>query len=206
MQIRQALLKQGHRVRPGDKLTANYLTIHSTGNPSSTADSERRWLDNPDNKREASWHICIDATEIVQAIPFTEVAWHAGSGNSQSIGIEICESGNRAATLAKAAECVADMLIERGWGIDRLRRHYDWTQKNCPSIFMANNWAGWIDFKQNVDTIIKNKLIPKAPQWQIKALESVVNKLNLDKAYWTPEKLTNPITIGELMGLLNKTI
>lgn len=206
MQIRQALLNKGHRVRPGDKLVPKYLTIHSTGNPTSTADAERRWLDNPSNKREASWHICIDASEVVQAIPFSEVAWHAGNGNSCSIGIEICESGNRQATLAKAAECVADILIERGWGVEKLRRHYDWTQKNCPSIMSANNWAGWVDFKQTVDTIIKKKLVPKAPEWQIKALETVTTKLGLDKSYWTAEKLSEPLTKGEFFGIINKML
>lgn len=206
MQIRQALLKKGHRVRPGGKLTAKYLTIHSTGNKNSTADSERRWLDNPSNTREASWHICIDEKEVVQAIPFTEVAWHAGSGNKESIGIEICESGNRQATLAKAAECVADLLIERGWGVEKLRRHYDWTQKNCPSIMSQNNWAGWNQFKEDVDALIQKKKSPKAPQWQIEALEAVRDKLNLDRAYWTPEKLTEPLTKGEFFGILNKIV
>lgn len=148
--ITQKHLTKGHRVRPGTKLNVKYITLHSTGNPTSVADSERRWLDNPENKREASWHYCIDQKECIEAIPPTEVAWHAGLGNSISIGVEICESGNREKTLERAAEFTAQLLKEYGLGVEALRRHYDWTNKSCPSIMMANNWAGWEAFKNRV--------------------------------------------------------
>jgi N-acetylmuramoyl-L-alanine amidase len=131
-----------------------YITIHSTGNPSSTARNERAWLTNPRNKVTASWHIVVDEKEAIEAIPLTEVAWHAGDGSGQgnraSIGIEICESGNRAKTLENAVKLTAKLLKERGWGVDRLRRHHDWSGKICPRILQPNNWAGWEQFKRDV--------------------------------------------------------
>jgi N-acetylmuramoyl-L-alanine amidase len=141
--------------RPGLALVPEYITIHSTANPSSTARNERAWLTNPTNNRVASWHICIDDHEAIEAIPLNEMAWHAGdggsgTGNRKSIGIEICESGDRQKTLENAARLVAKMLKERGWGVDRLRRHYDWNGKVCPRIMAGNNWAGWTKFKQDV--------------------------------------------------------
>ena len=36
------------------------------------------------------------------------------------------------------------------WGIDRLKRHYDWSGKNCPRILSTNNWSDWNKFKQDV--------------------------------------------------------
>ncbi len=84
--------------RPGIKIIPEYITIHSTGNPKSTALNERNWLVNPNNNRVASWHIVVDEKEIIEAIPpLDEMAYHSGSkeGNQKSIGIEICESGNR---------------------------------------------------------------------------------------------------------------
>lgn len=144
-------LDKEHRVRPRTQLMIKTITIHSTGNPTSTADSERRWLDNPENKREASWHYCIDEQECIEAIPSTEIAWHAGTGNKESIGIEICESGNRKLTLERTAEFTAQLLKQHGLGIDRLKRHYDYTGKICPSIMSANNWDGWNDFKKQVE-------------------------------------------------------
>lgn len=161
--VTQKHLTKGHRVRPGTKLNIKYLTIHSTGNPTSTADAERRWLDNPTNTREASWHYCIDQKECIEAIPPTEVAWHCGSGNSTSIGIEICESGDRVLTLERAAEFTAQLLKQYNLDINSLRRHYDWTKKSCPGIMMANNWAGWNNFKDLVQKYLNksNKTIIK---------------------------------------------
>ena len=140
--------------RPGLAMSPQYITIHSTGNPSSTARNERAWLTNPRNKVTASWHIVVDEKEAIEAIPLNEVAWHAGDGSGQgnraSIGIEMCESGNRAKTLENAIKLVAKLLKERGWGVDRLRRHHDWSGKICPRILQPNNWAGWEQFKRDV--------------------------------------------------------
>lgn len=80
-------------------------------------------------------------------------ALHAGTkaGNNSSIGIEICESGDRQKTLQNAAQLVAKLLKERGWGVDKLRRHYDWSGKICPRIFYDNGkWTGWEQFKEAV--------------------------------------------------------
>ena len=138
--------------RPGTKITPTTITIHSTGNQNSTAKNERGWLINPSNGNSASWHICVDQQEAIEAIPLDEVAYHSGTkdGNYSSISIEICESGDRAKTLQNAAELTAILLYERGWGIDRLKRHYDWSGKICPRIFSANNWEGWNGFKIQV--------------------------------------------------------
>lgn len=159
--------------RPGIAMMPQYLTVHSTGNPNSTAKNERAWLTNPANKITASWHIVVDEKEAIEAIPLTEVAWHAGDGNGQgnraSIGIEICESGNRQKTLENAVKLVAGMIRERGWGVDRLRRHYDWSRKICPAIlYDGGKWAGWEKFKVDVkkelkgDVIVADKNIPDA--------------------------------------------
>ena len=86
-----------------------------------------------------------------------EVAYHAGdaTGNRTSIGIEICESGDRQKTLRNAIQLTAALLKERSWGINRLKRHFDWSGKHCPRILMANNWAGWKNFLQGVEKELK---------------------------------------------------
>ena len=134
--------------RPATKMNPTTITIHSTGNPNSTARNERGWLTNPSNTRTASWHIVVDEKEAIEAIPLDEIAYHAGNrnGNNTSIGIEICESGNRQKTLDNAVKLVAKMLHDRNWDIDKLRRHYDWSGKNCPRILNYNSWQGWDKF------------------------------------------------------------
>lgn len=134
------------------------ITIHSTANPKSTAIQERNWLVNPLNTRDASWHIAIDDEMAVEAIPLNEVAYHAGdyTGNRTSIGIEICESGDREKTLNNSAIVVAKLLKKYGWGTDKLKRHYDWSGKNCPRILNITwDWSGWTAFKLLVDEKLK---------------------------------------------------
>ena len=65
--------------RPGTKIKAEYITVHSTANERSTAQNERDWLVNPSNKRKASWHIAVDEKQAVEAIPLNEIAYHAGN-------------------------------------------------------------------------------------------------------------------------------
>ncbi|WP_353096264.1 N-acetylmuramoyl-L-alanine amidase [Tissierella praeacuta] len=132
------------------------LTIHSTANEKSTAQNERDNLNRENNITSTGFHMVVDDKETIECIPFNMVAYHAGDGvkgvgNTKSIGLEICESGDRAKTLQNAVEVVAKILYERGWGIDRLKRHHDWSGKNCPRILSANNWEGWTAFKLQVE-------------------------------------------------------
>ncbi|WP_051236188.1 N-acetylmuramoyl-L-alanine amidase [Paenibacillus pinihumi] len=169
--------------RPGLVMHSNTITIHNTGNASSTAANERAWLTNPANNRTASYHIVVDEREAIECLPLNEAAWHAGdgsgarSGNRTSIGIEICESGNYAKTLDNAAELVARLLKERGWGISQLRRHFDWSGKVCPRLmYDGGKWTGWAAFKAAVEAKMKPKEEPKVNEKPEKAdrLEAIV--------------------------------
>lgn len=149
--------------RPAHQLIASTITIHNTGNPNSSARDERAWLTNPSNDRVASFHIVVDEREAIECLPLNENAWHSGdgsglkSGNRTSISIEICESGNYAQTLKNAAQLVAGMLRERGWGVDKLRRHWDWNRKICPRLmYDSGTWAGWEAFKRSVAENLNN--------------------------------------------------
>lgn len=164
--------------RPGYAMSATTITIHNTGNPASSAANERAWLTNSTNARQASFHIVVDEREAIECLPLTENAWHSGdgsgvkSGNRTSIGVEICESGNYAKTLDNAAVLVASMLKERGWGTDRLRRHYDWSGKICPRLmYDGGKWAGWAAFIALVNTYLN-------PIKQ-EAVDVIVNKANV---------------------------
>ncbi|CAH8712859.1 N-acetylmuramoyl-L-alanine amidase [Paenibacillus melissococcoides] len=151
-------------------MTANTLTVHTTGNPDSSARNERGWLTNPENDRTASYHIVIDEYEAIEVLPLNEVAWHAGDGNGdgnrRSIGIEICESGNYSKTLENAVDLIAKMLKERGWGIDRLRRHYDWSGKICPRLmYDGGKWTAWERFKLMIEKELERMEKPKQPDY-----------------------------------------
>jgi N-acetylmuramoyl-L-alanine amidase CwlA len=158
-------------------MSASTITIHNTGNPTSSAAGERAWLTNPSNARQASFHIAVDEHEAIECLPLNENAWHSGdgssakSGNRTSIGVEICESGDYTKTLDNAAGLIASMLKERGWGTDRLRRHYDWSGKICPRLmYDGGKWTGWAAFK----ALVESKLNPKQ-----EAVDVIVNKANV---------------------------
>ncbi|GIP14408.1 hypothetical protein J40TS1_00500 [Paenibacillus montaniterrae] len=211
--------------RPGLALSAATITIHNTGNPTSTAAGERGWLTNPVNDRTASYHIVVDAKEAIEVLPLNEVAWHAGdgsgakSGNRTSIGIEICERdvdlGGYAQTLTNAVDLVAKMLHERGWGVDRLRRHYDWNGKNCPRLMnIDNKWTGWHQFKDRVNLRLgqlkgeSESLNLTDYQWKV--LQSNVKQLRERKiitdASWLEKVQQRTLTNSELNWLNNVII
>ncbi|WP_237163533.1 N-acetylmuramoyl-L-alanine amidase [Paenibacillus sp. BIHB 4019] len=109
----------------------------------------------------------------------TENAWHSGdgskatSGNRASIGIEICESGNYSKVLDNAVELVADMLKQRGWGVERLRRHYDWSGKICPHLmYDGGKWTGWTTFKNRVAV----KLQEVEPEMKAENANAIIKK------------------------------
>lgn len=136
-----------HNRRPGTIMTPEYLTIHSTGNLTSMATGERNWLTNTTNQRTASYHLVVDEKKAIECIPLNEMAWHAGDGangigNSKSIGLEMCESGNRTKTLINAIALTAKVLKDRGWNVSKLKQHYDWPnrsgkRKQCPRILIS---------------------------------------------------------------------
>lgn len=127
--------------RPGEKMSPKFLTIHSTGNPSSMGTGERNWLTSAENTRTASFHVVVDEKQAVECIPFDEVAWHAGDGNGdgnkKSISLEICESGDRTRTLRNAIALAARILREQDLAPTSLRRHHDWATKMCPRILIV---------------------------------------------------------------------
>lgn len=112
--------------------------IHNTYNDA-PAKNEVSYMKN--NNNEVSFHVAVDNLESRQGIPFNRNAWAAGdggkgNGNRNYIHWEICYSksgGNNFLEAEKrcAREIAAD-LKARGWGIDRVKKHQDFSGKYCP--------------------------------------------------------------------------
>lgn len=167
-----------HNRRPQLPMKPEYITIHSTGNPNSNAEGERGWLTNPRNNRTASYHIVVDDKQAIECLPLDEVSWNAGdgyngTGNRKSISIEICESGDRIKTIQNAIKLVSKLLKERGWGIDRLKRHFDWSGKICPRIMAKDNWDNWNGFVNEVKKEINGKEMDPLSSWAKEGYEFV---------------------------------
>jgi len=137
-----------------------FITIHNTANKA-PAINERNYLNNRRDKKCISFHYAVDEKEAIQIMPHNIHAWHAGdgkgSGNMESIGIEICRSTCRndkdflyRQSEENAVALTAWLLARLNLAVDDLRMHYDWNHKNCPHRIIDEN--RWDDFKAHVKT------------------------------------------------------
>lgn len=178
MNIIYDYVPESSQKRTGRKMTPSTLTIHSTANINSTARNERDYLTNPSNTSSTGYHMVVDEKECICCIPFTEVAYHAGDGangpgNTTSVAMEICESGDREKTLQHAAQVAAWFLKGRGWGTNKLRQHYDWSGKNCPRIL--RDTGRWDEFVKMVEKELNSKMTVTEAKTVIK------NKVGLEE-------------------------
>ena len=145
-------------------MTPEYITVHNTSN-SATAQNEITYMKN--NNNATSYHVCIDEKYVIQAIPFNRNAWHAGdgtngTGNRKSIGIEIARSTSADQSLFEqaeqnAAKYIATLLKQYGWTTAKVKRHKDWSGKNCPHKTMEKGWERFIKMIQKELDILNGK-------------------------------------------------
>lgn len=124
-------------------MTPDGITIHNTANNASAKDEVSYMIT---NNNQVSYHWAVDDVRAVQGIPHDRNAWHAGDGrngygNRHTIGIEICYSksgGDRFhAAEANAAELIARLMLQYGWGLDKvgakqINTHQSRSGKYCP--------------------------------------------------------------------------
>lgn len=161
LKIVQDFIPKGRKNRPGYKLTPKYVTIHNTANPNATAKNHADYIKTQVcADRLASWHFTVDdLTTAYQHLPLNENAWHCtdgtnGTGNRQSIGIEICEFTKKARqdkAITHGAWLAAKLLKDYNLSISKVKQHNDWYKaKNCPRVIRGRK-NGWADFLKEVE-------------------------------------------------------
>lgn len=132
--------------RPGIGRRIKYIVVHNTANKQSTAQNERDYLDNPTNTASTSWHIVVDDTKMIEAIPVGEMAFHAGDqeGNQYGIGIEICESGNYERAEANAQKLIAYLMAVYRIPVENVETHEHFSGKACPRLIL-DRWDGFLE-------------------------------------------------------------
>ena len=141
-------------------LDVQYITVHDTAN-SATAKNEIAYMIS--NSNQTSFHIAVDESEAIQGLPLNRNAWAcgdggSGTGNRKSISVEICRPTNTNRSLYDQAEenavyVLARLLYKYGLGIDRLKRHYDWSRKSCPNVIIKE--GRWESFKSRVNWVLE---------------------------------------------------
>lgn len=131
-------------------MTPEFIVVHNTSNDAS-AENEVEYMRN--NTQVTSYHYAVDDKEVRQAIPYNRNAYHAGDGengegNRKGIGIEICYSKSGGKRFEKAeenaAQFVAELLKTFGWGVDRVKKHQDFSGKYCPHRTLDLGWDRFI--------------------------------------------------------------
>ena len=132
-------------------MTPEFIVVHNTDNDA-PAENEIAYMLR--NDEEVSFHYAVDDTKIIQGIEENRNAWHAGdggkgNGNRKGIAIEICYSksgGDKFIAAEKlAAKFIASKLIEKGWGIDKVKKHQDFSGKYCPRRTLDMGWERFIN-------------------------------------------------------------
>jgi N-acetylmuramoyl-L-alanine amidase CwlA len=135
------------------------IIIHNTANDAKAAD-EVAYMHRNNNK--VSFHFAVDDVEIIQALPLDRNSWNAGDGsngkgNREGISIEICcsKSGGKRWLNAvdNAAKLTAKLLLDYGFGIDKVTKHKDYSGKHCPHRILDE--YGWDNFLVLVQTYLE---------------------------------------------------
>jgi len=195
------------------QMEAEGITIHNTANDAS-AMSEISYMIGNNNK--TSFHVAVDNERIVQGIELTRNAWHAGDGkgkgNMKTIGIEICYSktgGERFNQAEKlTAEYVAYLLKQKGWGIEKVYKHQDWSNKNCPHRTLDFGWERFIKMVQaylNETTEINNKVKNDGSDIEMKTYQNGSTSENVysDTACTVKIGSINPRESCDCLGIFN---
>lgn len=153
--IQTDYIPQCRKNRPGGFNPCSYLTIHETGNAAMGADAAAHasyLKGDAAANAPVSWHYTVDDHAIVQHLPDTETAYHAGDGakgpgNTKSIGIEICvdAGGNFEKAKQNAAALVRLLMTEHSIPLERVVQHNHWNGKDCPKT-IRNTPGGWEEF------------------------------------------------------------
>ena len=187
--IQADYIPAGRANRPGGSNPGTYITIHETGNAAKGADAaaHANYLKgDAAAKAMVSWHYTVDDHGIVQHLPDQETAYHAGdgasgTGNTKSIGVEICVNagGDFNKAKANAASLVRLLMKEHGIPLANVVQHNHWTGKDCPYTIRhtAGGWEAFLalcegrgevvsELDTDVDTLAAAGILTAADYWK----------------------------------------
>ena len=185
-----------HNIKCPYSMNAEFIVVHNTYNDAS-ARNEVAYMIN--NNSSTSFHYAIDDKEIVQGIPENRNAFHAGDGgngkgNRKGLSVEICYSksgGQRFIEAEKlAAKFIASKLKEKNWGIDKVKKHQDFSGKYCPHRTLDMGWQRFLNMIQaELDDLKSEERITMTLQkWQEEMGKKALDSLNKKK-----DNFGNPI-------------
>jgi len=214
MEIIQDFIPKGRKNRPGKLNPCNYVTIHNTGNSSvgANAANHAKYLKgDAANDAPVSWHYTCDKGGCYQHLPDIETAFHAGDGsgkgNTESIGIEICDNsdGNIMIATINAGILTAMLCNKYNIPITNIVQHNRWSGKNCPQQLRAGNPFSWETFVMNVKdamTIVSEHWAEKFYKYLVK--EKIFVGDSTSEIWKNYDASLSTITVGQFLAVIAK--
>ena len=213
--IRQNLVEESkHSIKCPHEMNPEFIVVHNTANDAS-ANNEISYMRSNNNK--VSFHYAVDDVEIVQGISENRNAWHAGDGgegqgNRKGIAIEICYSKSGGERFDKAeenaAEFIASKLKEKGWGIDKVKKHQDFSNKYCPHRTLD---LGWERFLNKIRGYLGNNNsnqngLPNLSNYNGNSIVDGLNSVRYNSSYASRKELANKLGIANYTGTAEQNL
>lgn len=195
------------------------IVVHNTANDASARNEVQYMIG---NNNQVSFHYAVDDKEIVQGIPENRNAWHAGDGNGkgnrEGLSVEICYSKSGGDRFIKAeqnaAKFIAELLEARGWGIDKVTKHQDYSGKYCPHRTLDMGWQRFLnmvsaELKGGSASSGSEQPKPSTPSTSKPVSDkiNVVHQANAQGKGWQPEVTNhNNINSNGYSGWMGKPI
>lgn len=182
------------------------IAIHNTYNDASAA-NEVSYMKS--NNNQVSFHIAVDDKEAIQGLPLDRNSWScgdgsSGQGNRKHISIEICYSKSGGSKFIEseknAAKVVAELLKKYNWGIDKVKAHRDFANKNCPHRTNMTEFKKLVEAEFNKNTISEN-----TPSHSISSTYTVkitTDTLNVRSGPGTSYKVTTQVKMNEVYTIV----
>jgi N-acetylmuramoyl-L-alanine amidase CwlA len=203
--IIQSLIPEGYQNRPSTNpkskrykiiIPPKWITVHNAWSAGDAHALNAYQKTAGCVSRPASWHLSVSNNLVVQGVPFGETAWHAGDyvnianpglGNTQSIGIEICDfynyrtkTNNQELYLLAEEYCtlVIAHLIKTVPSLlkfpDCVVPHTKWrAASGCPSRILGRR-NGWNDYLTRIEQKLKTNVPQPTPPAQSKTWHRVI--------------------------------
>lgn len=138
-----------------------YIVVHYVGAGSSkSGNAKNNCIYFSNGNRNASAHYFVDDGGIWEyADPKAYYTWHCGDGggkygitNSNSIGIEVCQDGDRPFTeteIRYLTQLVTYLIVHFNVPASHVVRHYDASHKLCP-LYYAKRSAEWEKLRKTI--------------------------------------------------------
>lgn len=164
-----------HNNRSYQALNPIGLTIHDTDNEGATAQNNRDYFNRV--YVGASAHYFVDWNNIIQTVPNSEKAWHAGpTANRRYLSIEMCEPRNHNqeqfnTMYQNTVELAADLCKQYNWNASNINSHawcsatFRETDHEDPIEFLKDYGKSWDILLNDIQRAINGQTvtIPSTP-------------------------------------------